>query len=357
MVADWLTPPDAVGLATFLVGWCAGWVGFVRARTMPRRSATAHARASVSVIVPCRNEATNLAELLPGLRSVLTPDDEIIVVDDESVDDTVDIARSHGATTVRAGALPSGWAGKPHACWQGSKVAIHDVFVFVDADVRVGNGAIDDLVAMLDECRDGVVSAMPFHRTVGPVEKLSMLFNVVSAMVASTGSRSHRRVAYGPFLAVRREAYFGVDGHSNERVRDAVVEDLALARAMPMAVARVAARGHVEYRMYPLGIRQLLEGWTKNTAIGAAQVPRSSSVLIIAWIIALCGGPFTSVWCYVLSVGQLAVMARRFGNFGPFSVLTYPIHAIVFVAVALRSLLRSAVLGRVDWRGRSVATR
>lgn len=360
MFADWLAIPSAVSAALFLAGWCAGWLCFVRARSLPHirtSSANPTARRSVSVIIPCRNESSNLSQLLPNLRSLLLPTDEIIVVDDDSDDDTAEVAQRHGVMVVAAGPLPQGWAGKSHACWQGAQLATNEVLLFVDADVRVKNRAIDDLAAELDRHPDAVVSAMPWHRTVGTVETLSMLFNVVSALVASVGSEVRRRVAYGPFLAVNKEVYMRVGGHSHDSVRSAVVEDLALARVMPSAVAMVAGRHQVEYRMYPLGIAQLVEGWTKNTAIGAVQVPRASAVLIIAWIISLCGGPFTSVWCYVLTAGQLAVMARRFGNFGIASALTYPLHATVFVTVALRSVLRSALLGRVDWRGRSVATR
>lgn len=360
MFADWLAIPSAVSATLFLLGWCAGWLCFIRTKSLPHTgpsSASTTARGSVSVIIPCRNEASNLLQLLPNLRSLLLSTDEIIVVDDDSDDDTAEVAQRHGVTVVAAGPLPRGWAGKSHACWQGAQLATNEVLLFIDADVRVKNRAIDDLVAEHHRHPHAVVSAMPWHRTVGTVETLSMLFNVVSALVASVGTEVQRRVAYGPFLAVNKKLYMRVGGHSHESVRSAVVEDLALARVMPSAVAMVADRHQVEYRMYPLGIAQLVEGWTKNTAIGAVQVPRASAVLIIAWIISLCGGPFTSVWCYMLTVGQLAVMARRFGKFGIVSALMYPLHTTVFVAVALRSVLRSALLGRVDWRGRSVATR
>ena len=135
----------------------------------------------------------------------------------------------------------------------------------------------------------------------GVIERLSMLFNTVSAMVASVVStREPRRVAYGPFLAVHRDAYLRVGGHAHQHVCGAVVEDLALARVMPRAVAVLARERQVEYRMYPLGARQLVEGWTKNTAIGANSVPRWSAALIIAWVVSLCGGPLTSVWCLSL---------------------------------------------------------
>ncbi|MEO9102994.1 MAG: glycosyltransferase, partial [Burkholderiaceae bacterium] len=49
------------------------------------------APSSLSCVIPCRNEAANLALLLPRLRAVLgqlSPEWEIVLVDDGSVDDT-----------------------------------------------------------------------------------------------------------------------------------------------------------------------------------------------------------------------------------------------------------------------------
>jgi 4,4'-diaponeurosporenoate glycosyltransferase len=339
-------------------------VGYLRARTLPPADEEAPVserrseRTAVSVVIPCRDEAENLAALLPNLRSTVRDCDEIIVVDDESTDGTSTVAQSHGAVVVRSTALPVGWAGKSHACWLGASRAANDTLIFLDADVRIGNRAVDDLASLSESHPRAVVSVMPWHRTVAIVEQLSMMFNVVSSMVASLGaSRGGRRVAYGPFLAVRRSEYMKIGGHSHESVRGAVVEDLALARAMPAAVAMLGRAGEVEYRMYPHGARQMLEGWTKNTAIGAASVPRWSALFIIAWIVSLCGGTVTSVWCYAASAVQVAVVSRRVGNFGAVSAALFPLHALVFVAVALRSLVRAALVGSVGWRGRRIPTR
>lgn len=356
MNVAWLGLPSIVSSALYLVGFTAGCAAFLRTRRLP--IARVQRTMLVSVIIPCRNEAQHLVQLLPNLRSVLRSDDEIIVVDDQSHDETGSIARSAGVIVVQCHSVPAGWAGKPHACWLGAQHATRDTLVFIDADVRLGSTAVNDLIAMLDDSPTAVVSAMPWHRTGGTVERLSMLFNTVSMMVASVGAfDTKRRVAYGPFLAVRREQYLAVGGHSHAAVRGAVVEDLALARVMPAAVASVARVNQVEYRMYPQGWRQLLEGWTKNLALGSLSVPRGSAVLLIVWISSLCGGTVTSVWMYLASVVQVWWFSRRAGNFGWLSAAAYPLHAALFVFVAVRSLVRSVIVGRVVWRGRSIATR
>ena len=372
-MGEWSNAPTLLASVIFAIGWCAGWVGFARSQRLPTTPLLADTdgvvarRPSVSVVIPCRDEADNLAELLPNLCSVLQAGDQVIVVDDASSDDTIEVARNLAASgagtgisveVVASGDLPDGWAGKPHACWRGVHHAVHDIIVFIDADVRLGADAVCAMVTALQQHPDALVSVMPWHRTVTRVERLSMLFNVVSSMVASISTAgSRRRVAYGPLMMVSRATYVHSGGHSHVSVRGAVVEDLALARAMPAAVALVGRQHQVEYRMYANGIRQLIEGWTKNTAIGAATVPRWSSVFMIAWVASLCGGVLTSPWFYVLSALQVFVLARRVGNFGVLSALLYPVHAVVFVVVAVRSAVRVVLFGSVTWRGRRISTR
>lgn len=54
-------------------------------------------RIPISVVVPVRNEAVNLAACLQRLRTF----DEVIVVDSGSIDDTCQIAVDHGATVIQ----------------------------------------------------------------------------------------------------------------------------------------------------------------------------------------------------------------------------------------------------------------
>ena len=78
----------------------------------------------------------------------LRPGDELVVVDDHSSDGTADVAAAHGATVVAAPALPSGWVGKPHACWIGAGATTAPLLVFLDADVRPGPDLLDGLAAV-----------------------------------------------------------------------------------------------------------------------------------------------------------------------------------------------------------------
>jgi glycosyltransferase involved in cell wall biosynthesis len=82
----------------------------------------------VSVTVITRNEASNIGD---ALASVAWSDD-VVVVDSESTDDTVEIARAHGAR-VFVNAWPGYGAQKNYA----ADLARHDWILSLDADERV----------------------------------------------------------------------------------------------------------------------------------------------------------------------------------------------------------------------------
>lgn len=325
--------------------------------------------AGVSVVVPARDEAEQLPRLLDSL-----PDDvEVVVVDDGSRDGTATVARRHGATVLAAGPLPEGWAGKPWACSVGAAAATGDQLVFVDADVRFAPGGFDRVLGTLDRT-DGLVSVQPFHEPGAPVEHLAALFNVVALAATDSatplGRRAGGRGAFGPVLACRRRHHDQVGGHAV--VRDQVNDDVGLAAAFRRAgleVRVVAGGADVSFRMYPAGLRQLVEGFTKNLATGAAAVRRTTVALVVLWLsvlvqagvapirAALVGeGGATAAALYVVVAAQVWWMARRVGRFGPLTAAAFPVLVVVFLAVFVRSVLATA-RGSISWRGRRVATR
>ncbi len=108
----------------------------------------------LSIILPAKNEAAALAELLPKLRAA-QPDAEIIVSDDGSTDHTADLCSEHG---VRRVASPYSM-GNGAAIKRGARAAKGDVLVCMDADGQHDPADIERLVAKLDEGYDMVVGA------------------------------------------------------------------------------------------------------------------------------------------------------------------------------------------------------
>ncbi|MEU9886215.1 glucosyl-3-phosphoglycerate synthase [Sphaerisporangium sp. NPDC051011] len=101
------------------------------------------ARTTISVVLPARNEAETVGEIVAAIRRDLQESvplvDELIVIDSRSTDDTA-------ASAVRAGAkvfaqdeiLPAlgPMDGKGDVLWKSLAVTSGDLLVFVDADLR-----------------------------------------------------------------------------------------------------------------------------------------------------------------------------------------------------------------------------
>lgn len=113
---------------------------------LPDLAARASGR-TVSVVVPARNEARTVGEVVGTIRRTLVEEhrivDEIVVVDGGSTDETAAVAAAAGATVVdQRGAVPKLPAdaaeptGKGDALWRGLLATSGELVCFVDADVH-----------------------------------------------------------------------------------------------------------------------------------------------------------------------------------------------------------------------------
>ncbi len=357
------------------VTWVIGWLLCWRVPHLPAPGSASPGR-RVSVIVPARNEAARLPALLAALSAQTRPADEVIVVDDHSEDATAALAAAAGTHVVAAPQLPKGWTGKTWACSTGAELSTGDVLVFLDADTEPGADLVARLLAALEDGR-GLVSVMPYHRMQRQYERLSAFFSVISLM--GIGAASARRSApvtgaYGPCLACNRRDYEAVGGH--EAIRGAVVDDVALAqrfRAGGLRVRVAGGRGAIRFRLYGGGLRDLVEGWSKNFASGAGSTPVFRFLLVFAWVIgvgtaaqapireavaAVAGwsGPGVLLWAgFAAFVVQLAIMLRPLGNYTWASVL-FPIPLAAWFAIFFRSIVLT-MRGQVRWKGRVVPVR
>jgi glycosyltransferase involved in cell wall biosynthesis len=116
----------------------------------------------LSIILPARNEAAALADLLPRLKAA-QPDAEILVVDDGSTDETARICTENAVQVVRQ---PYSM-GNGAAIKRGARSATGDVLVFMDADGQHDPALIARLLARLAEGFDMVVGARDWSGQAG----------------------------------------------------------------------------------------------------------------------------------------------------------------------------------------------
>jgi 4,4'-diaponeurosporenoate glycosyltransferase len=120
--------------------------------------------------------------------------------------------------------------------------------------------------------------------------------------------------------------------------------------------------------MYPHGISDLIEGWSKGFGSGAVSLNIPLLLLLVGWVWACfnvfigviqsgmgVGFPIAvSLILYMLFVLQIWWMLRRVGNFHPLTAVLFPLPLIFFALIMLRSLFLIFIRQRVTWRGRDI---
>ena len=125
----------------------------------------------VTIVIPAKNEAAGLHQVLPLIRNAF-PDAEILIVDDGSTDDTAEVAVGFGARVVtHPRSLGNGAAIK-----SGARAARGDTIVFMDADGQHKPEDISRLLAELNNGYDMVVGARSIASQAGAHRAIANTF-------------------------------------------------------------------------------------------------------------------------------------------------------------------------------------
>jgi len=349
--------------------WLAGWAALGRVQSCRRiRAGTSGPVEKLSVIIPARNEERNLPRLLRSLQAQLEVTDEIIVVDDASTDGTAVVARKLGARVIAAPPLPEGWRGKTWACHHGAAQAHGKWLLFLDADTWFEPGGLAAVRAQFSALGGGALSVAPLHQVETLHEQFSAFFNLV--MLAGTGGftllgdRLTPRGLLGQFLLIEATAYTRAGGHM--AVKGRVLENFWLAEKLRAAGVPLHCRGGravFAFRMYPLGWREMMDGWIKGFASGAGKTPLPLLLLVIAWLsgLSMAAGNLILVrdvpLClavYGLYAAQTFWLLRRVGTFHWIVALLFPVPLLFYFIIFTRSVWRSVFKQPVDWKGRKI---
>ena len=155
--------------------------------------------ADVTVVLPCLNEAASL----PGVLAALPPGYRALVVDNNSTDETAEVARLHGAEVI---AEPrAGYGSAVHA---GVVAATAPIIAVLDAD-----GSLDprDLPRLVDELDRGADMAIGRRRAV-PGLRWPWHARLGNAAVCWRLRSRHGLAVHdiAPMRVVRRDALLGL---------------------------------------------------------------------------------------------------------------------------------------------------
>ncbi len=329
---------------------------------------------SVSIVIPARNEEHALPNLLDSLSGQLSPKDEVIVVDDHSEDNTKEVAENSGVKVLESLPTPEGWIGKAWACYQGARTASGQILVFLDADTIMEENGLKKILETYTE-EDSILSIQPYHKIRRLYEQLSAFFNIIVMAGIGTfsilGKRIKPRGLFGPVVVMKKQHYLDSGGHDS--VKGEILDDVTLGSELckqGMTLRCLGGKNTISFRMYPNGISELINGWSKGFAMGAVRTSTPLLILIVLWI---AGGIGTSRslieaaiaantaqivisgGLYVLFAAQIYWMLVRIGSFRFYTALFYLVPVAFFVVVFTYSFFRIFVIKSVKWKGREIS--
>jgi chlorobactene glucosyltransferase len=339
----------------------------------------------VSVIVPARNEAHNIARCVTSILMTTYPNLELIVVDDSSTDGTAGIARDAAqrdprARFIKSPPLPDGWFGKQWACATGARVARGSVLQFTDADTVHGPDLVTRSMNAMRRTRAQLFSVAGRQELGGFWEKviqpqiftiLAMRYGGTESVTQATNVRD--KIANGQCIFVTHDSYNAIGGHAS--VRTSVAEDMMLAQTFFAARKRVVlvlGVNQLSTRMYA-SLREIIGGWQKNVFAGGLDSvpfgkvgrtlfplfllmpPLMELVPLLALVLAATGfatGGTLLLWAAISVAATLGwwIVVYVTVRENPLYALAYPLGALVLLYIFLTAVVRGR---RVSWKGRT----
>lgn len=323
----------------------------------------------ISVVIPIRNEEKNIENLLNDLKKQTLNVYEIICVDDDSSDNSANIIKNYDVKYLFIKKLKAGWRGKPLACQKGAELASGDILIFLDADVRLKESAIESLISAYDR-KKTPISVQPYHNVSNFYEYFSYFFNLIQICATSLSLYNNQSYTgfYGPVFLVERKMFLDNGGYSN--VKANVLEDLHLAKfykKINIDVDLLMGGNIISFTMYPNGFKQLLEGWSKNFSQVCASVNLKLFLMVFCWIGYLYSLPIEIVKAlifnnyyglnflisiYIITVIKLRKDTKKLGSFPFYISLFYPVFLFGFIIIFLLSIIKTYVLKNTTWKGR-----
>jgi chlorobactene glucosyltransferase len=332
---------------------------------------------SVSILVPARNEEARISKCLHSLLVQDYPNFEVIVLDDQSGDNTADILTSieieyPGLKIITGAPTPGGFIGKSWACVQLAQHAQGDLLFFTDADTEFQPQALQQIVKSQVGAQADLLTGYPRQVLESWGERILVPFFLWALMcfiplwLAYQNKISGISAAVGQLMLFRREAYQKIGGHA--AVGTEIVEDIALAKNIKRAGLRwrvMNVTDLVSCRMY-LGGQEAFDGFAKNIFAGF-EFRLVEFLFVYLWLglmflqplgiliakffnlvpaasypeLLICVGLSMMVWC--IPYAELKVPT--------FLGVLYPITMIANEVVAIRSLILS-MSGNLSWKGR-----
>ena len=298
---------------------------------LPRR----RSGGKVSVLIPARNEESNIACCLDSLLHQAYADYEILVLDDQSTDRTWKIISQYArenknrVQAVRGKPLPTTrWNGKAFAMHQLARLAWGEYLLFTDADTVHSPESISWAVTNLEWHRVDFISGYVQQQmdSFGEAMLVPVMY-LMTALIMPIWLIPVTRTALlgfavGQFVMFRRKAYESIGGYAT--VSDKISDDIHIARQLRKAGFRTIfldISKHVRCRMYN-SFHEAYNGLTKNI-----------SDFLNYRIVSLLSASIASVLFFLIPYGLLLPYLLTGNTFTPFVVIAVALFQLTWCLV------------------------
>lgn len=374
-MSDWnrlweATRAEDIAFIFSLIGFVL-WLtrtGAYRRRVLPFVQGLKPDYSKLTVVVPVRDEESNVVSCLNSINEATRGQAELIVVDDHSTDGTAKMIEALALKNLKLIRTEAGVeGGKNQACAKGAANSTREWILFTDADTRHRQRGTDLLVAQAQGQGWDLTSALPFHLNPSLWEKLTASFHACVFVPTAPYQEptADRLFAIGQYLLFKRKSYLDIGGH--EAVGRILAEDVELAtRVLNANLNYQVWSGTNPYavRMYD-GFLPFVAGWRRNLRLGLARGSFRTALEMIC-VYSLFINPFLyvnpqgsfDVWLSSLAavaVLWLAVVAREWGNFGSaaHTVLGFVVGPPLFAFLSLLAAVDRLMGKDIVWRNRA----
>lgn len=215
------------------------FIGFLRLRGKNNR-ATTLLRKKVTIVVAARNEEQNIVSCIESLKALEYESEllEIIIVNDSSTDNTLNLIKSHTNNYPQFKILDlpetpeNKLKGKLNALNEALKIATGEIIMLTDADCVVPPGWVSETVKYYSSDNIGMVCGYTRIAQGSPLfSKLQTLdWLYLQSLAAYSSGINQTLSSIGNNLSYSRDAYQAVGGYEN--IKFSITEDLALLRAI-----------------------------------------------------------------------------------------------------------------------------
>ena len=193
----------------------------------------------LSIIIACRNEISNLPNLLESIKNQTFKPDEVIFVDDNSTDETYNFLINYSKKYNNIKVIKNRGKGKKSALIEAAKIATSKYLIFIDADCYLNNNHCELALQYLNNNNSdmllGAVDIIDEKGIFNIIEKIE--FSSLQAITAYTALLNNPIMCNGANLIIKRNIYIQYIDKINKNIASG--DDMFMLHALKKSKAKI----------------------------------------------------------------------------------------------------------------------